>query len=247
MKETVVLIHGFGEDSQIWENIAAGLEKDYHLIIPDLPGSGKAIEDIDGITMENMAEFIKALLDKENIAACSMIGHSMGGYITLAFAEKYPEMLNRFGLFHSTAFADSDEKKEARKKNIDFIHRHGSGKFQEQSVPKLFSKETNDKNPAIIRTIIDRYRNFSPDSLVHYTAAMMNRADRIHVLKSFPKPVLFIMGEHDTAVPLEQGLKQCSVPEFSYIYIATRSGHMGMLEEPEFCVNAVTEFLSGKY
>lgn len=238
MQETVVLIHGFGEDASIWENITPELETEYRIITPNLP------EDLD--TMESMAEFIRETLDREKITAYTMIGHSMGGYMTLAFAEKYPERLNKFGLFHSTAYADSDEKKEARKKNIEFIRKHGSAKFIEQSVPKLFSEESTQNNPALVKEMIGRYRNLSSTALVNYTKAMMNRPERIHVLKTFPKPVLFIMGEHDTAVPLEQGLKQCSIPEFSYIYIATRSGHLGMLEEPSFCVKALKEFLSAK-
>ena len=246
MQETVVLIHGFGEDLRIWENIIPELEPEYRILAPDLPGSGQQAANTAGITMESMAEFIKEMLDREKVGACSMIGHSMGGYISLAFAEKYPERLNRFGLFHSTAFADSDEKKDARKKNIEFITKHGAAKFLAQSVPNLFSEETANANPEVVKEMIDRYRNFSADSLVNYTQAMMARPDRIHVLKTFPKPVLFIMGEKDTAVPIEQGLKQCSIPEFSYIYIATRSGHMGMIEEPVFCVKALKEFLSAK-
>ena len=245
MQETVVLIHGFAEDVQIWENIIPELQTEYRIIAPDLPGSGSTAVNTEGITMDSMAEFIREMLEKHNIDTCSMIGHSMGGYITLAFAEKYPEKLNRFGLFHSTAYADSEEKKEARKKNIDFIQKHGSAKFLAQSVPNLFSEETRKKSPELVKNMIERYSNFSPDSLVNYTRAMMNRPDRIEVLKTFAKPVLFIMGENDTAVPLEQGLKQCSIPEFSYIYIATHSGHLGMLEEPVFCVKALKEFLSG--
>lgn len=246
MQETVVLIHGFAEDARIWDNIIPELEPAYKVIAPDLPGSGTSTANTDEVTMESMAEFIKELLDRENIDTCSMIGHSMGGYITLAFAEKYPEKLNRFGLFHSTAYADSDEKKETRRKNIDFIQKHGSAKFITQTVPNLFSEESRAQYPQLVKNMIERYSNFLPGSLVNYTRAMMNRPDRIHVLKTFKKPVLFIMGENDTAVPLEQGLKQCSIPGFSYIYIATHSGHLGMLEEPVFCVKALKEFLQGK-
>ncbi len=239
MKEHVILIHGFGEDSRIWYPFVKPLEQNYNVITPDL-------KDSEGVTMEILAEQINDLLEKENISSCSMIGHSMGGYVTLAFAEKYSQKLNRLGLFHSTAFADSEEKIAARKKNIEFIKKHGSKKFIEQSIPKLFAEESNKKRPDIVKEIISRYSNLSPDSLVHYTEAMMKRPDRIEVLKNFRKPVLFIMGEYDTAIPLEQSLKQCSVPEFSYIYIAAHSGHLGMIEEPEFCLNALQDFLSGK-
>jgi pimeloyl-ACP methyl ester carboxylesterase len=175
-----------------------------------------------------------------------MIGHSMGGYVTLAYAEKYPERLNRFGLFHSSAFEDSAEKKAAREKNIAFITKHGSALFQQQTIPNLFSENSKKKLPEKISAMIERYSNFSPSALVAYTKAMKERPDRMHVLETFKKPVLFIMGEYDTAVPIEQGLKQCSVPELSYIYIAAQSGHMGMLEEPEFCLKALLDFLSGK-
>lgn len=244
--DPVILVHGFGEDGRIWDTFVSELRKNYRLIIPDLTGSGRSTGTVESITMEKLAVQLNLILEKEKIDHCAMIGHSMGGYITLAFAEKYPEKLNRFGLFHSTAFADNEEKVAARNKNIEFIKKHGSEKFLEQSVPNLFSQEFSDKNHQVIEEIISRYSNFSPTSLVSYTEAMRDRRDRIHVLKEFQKPVLFILGEFDTAVPLEQGLKQCSIPEFSYIYICAHSGHMGMLEEPEFCLKAILDFLTGK-
>ena len=241
-----MLIHGFGEDGEIWNTIVEGLKHQYRLIVPDLAGSGKSTGNVENMSLDDYAEQVLLLLDKENITSCAMIGHSMGGYITLAFAEKYPERLSKFGLFHSTAYADNEEKKEARKKNIDFIKKHGSEKFLRQTVPNLFSDEFRKNHPGKVESIITRYSSFSPISLVSYTEAMMNRPDRIAVLKNFQKPVLFIMGEFDTAVPLEQGLRQCSIPEFSYIYIGAHSGHMGMMEEPEFCLKAIQDFLSGE-
>lgn len=241
----VILIHGFAEDGDIWKNLIPALEKEYRLIIPDLRGSGKSTGDTEGISMESMAEDIHLIVEKEGIEECTMIGHSMGGYITLAYVDKYPEKLNKFGLFHSTAYPDSEEKQEVRKKNIDFIRKHGSSRFVEQTTPNLFSEETRNNNQGIVKEFVDRYCNFSPASLVYYTEAMKNRKDRIEVLKKFNKPVLFIFGEFDNAVPIEQGLKQCIIPEFSYIYIAAHSGHMGMLEEPEFSIKALQDFLTG--
>ena len=150
------------------------------------------------------------------------------------------------GLFHSTAFPDSEEKKEARKKNVEFIKKHGSEVFIEQSTPNLFSQEFREKYPGKVREIIEQYSNFSPISLVAYTEAMMNRPDRTEVLKKIPKPVLLIIGEFDTAIPIDQSMKLCKLAEFAYIYIAAHSGHMGMLEEPEFCLKAIQDFLSGR-
>jgi pimeloyl-ACP methyl ester carboxylesterase len=108
----VMLVHGFGETAVIWDRITSELTE-YRWIIPDLPGSGRSglIEDM---SMEGMAESLLAILDNEKLSDCIMIGHSMGGYITLAFSEKYESRLRGFGLFHSTAYADSEEKKKKR-------------------------------------------------------------------------------------------------------------------------------------
>lgn len=243
--EPVVLIHGFGEHSTIWDELAGELIKDYKVIIPDLAGSGRSTGNMEGISMDTMAEQIKHILKKENIDTCYMIGHSMGGYITLAFAEKYAGMLKGLGLFHSTVFADSDEKKAGRLKNIEFIRKNGSAKFLEQATPNLFSEYTKQNNPGLVKEIINQYSSFSPTSLVAYTEAMKDRPDRSEVLKNFKHPVLLIIGEFDTAIPIEQSLKMCKIADFAYIYIGARSGHMGMLEEPEFCLKAIRDFLSG--
>lgn len=244
--EPVVLIHGFGEDSTIWSGMIAALQENYKLIVPDLRGSGRSTGNMLHTSMDSLADDISKILDKENIPECVMIGHSMGGYITLAFAETYGHRLKGVGLFHSTAFADSDEKKQTRKKNAEFIKKYGSAKFIEQSIPNLFAEQSKEKHKDLIKGLIERYSAFSPISLVAYTEAMMNRPDRTETLRMFQHPVLLILGEYDTAIPIDQSMKLCQIADFAYIYIATESGHMGMLEEPEFCLKAILDFLSGR-
>src|SRR5690348_5403533 len=111
--KAVVLLHGFAEDRRIWNNQAAFLKNQFKLIIPDLPGSGKSglLTYKTSISVDNYADCIHALLKEEQIEQCILLGHSMGGYITLAFAEKFAYLLKAFGFVHSTAFADSEEKK----------------------------------------------------------------------------------------------------------------------------------------
>src|SRR5882724_4708958 len=111
----VVLIHGFAEDSRVWVHQQSALQKHYRLIIPDLPGAGQSALT-DTFSMELAADCIRQILVKENITRTILIGHSMGGYIVLAFAEKYPESLAAFGLCHSTAYPDSPEKKTGRQR-----------------------------------------------------------------------------------------------------------------------------------
>ena len=238
----VVFIHGFAEDGEVWKNQYA-LQNKFQLIIPDIPGSGRSTMDDGPWTMDRFAEMIKSILDNENISSCVMIGHSMGGYISLAFAEKYPGILNGLGLFHSTAFADSDEKKANRKKGIAFMKQHGAYEFVKTTTPNLFTALSKSRNPAPMEDLIAKGNNFSVSALVSYYESMMSRPDRTAVLKIVKIPVLIIQGETDTAVPLEDALKQCHLPELSYFHIFKNSGHMGMIEEAEKSNRMLEEFI----
>lgn len=159
-----------------------------------------------------------------------VIGHSMGGYITLALAEKHPQLLNGFGLFHSTAYADSEERKDARKKTINLIQKEGVAEWAKTSVPNLFSAATKTENAGLIEEQMANACNFSPEIIVNYQTAMMKRPDRTDVLKKATVPVLFILGKYDTAVPLKDGMEQCSLADLNYIHILN-AGHLGMLEK----------------
>jgi pimeloyl-ACP methyl ester carboxylesterase len=230
----VVLLHGFAEDHTIWDTQVAHLRAQYRLIIPDLPPA----------SIESMAESALTILNHENIDQCVLIGHSMGGYITLAFAEKYPDRLKAFGLFHSTAYPDSEEKKAARRKSNDFIRTNGSAPFIRQSIPNLFAADTRATRPDLIETMIDRYSGLSPDSLIAWYEAMIRRPDRTTVLKDATTPVLFIIGKEDQAIPPEHTLQQSHLPSLSHIHILHHSGHMGMLEEPGLSNNILQSFLN---
>ena len=168
----------------------------------------------------------------------------MGGYIALAFAEKYSDYLAALGLFHSTAFADSEEKKETRKKGIEFIHQHGAFEFLKNSTPNLFSPFSRTEKQELIDGFIRSLNNFSSQSLVSYYEAMMQRPDRTYLLQTKELPILFLFGEYDNAVPLQDGLKQAHMPEKSYIHILHQSGHMGMLEEIDNSNHMLNTFLS---
>jgi pimeloyl-ACP methyl ester carboxylesterase len=152
-------------------------------------------------SIEDLAAAVKTLLDHLGIDKCIMIGHSMGGYITLAFAEKYPDRLTALGLFHSTAYPDSEEKKAIRRKSIEFIRKNGADLFIRQSTPGLFGQYTHQHHPQLIDAMIDRYINFPPDTLIAWYQAMITRPDRTAVLREFHGPVLFIIGEEDTSFP----------------------------------------------
>lgn len=254
----VMLIHGFAEDGMIWQYQRALLKRHYTLIIPDLPGSGQS--DIlspggfqSSSAIEMYAAVLKQILDRENIGQCTFMGHSMGGYVALAFARHYPECLNGLGLIHSTAFPDNDEKKAMRSKGIKFMQRFGAKEFLKQSIPNLFGAAFTQQYPEQIEAHIKRSEYFDVVSLVQYYEAMMERPDRTDMLEKLSVPVLFIIGEEDRSVSLEDSLKQCSIPSRTLVHILPDTAHMGMWEQKDRTGNAMMEFLdyinpdSGRY
>ena len=235
----VMLVHGFAEDGAVWDEVAKRLSTMCRVLVPDLPGSGRSPLPASGqpglpagaVTMESLATVLKELLDFLEIDQCVLIGHSMGGYITLAFAEKYPERLRAFGFFHSTAYADTEEKKAGRRKSIEFIREHGAAPYIRQSTPNLFAAVTREKRPELVEDMIRRYSAFPAASLMAYLQAMMARPGRLAVLENFPRPILFIIGEQDQVVPLDAALKQAHLPRIAQVELLADAGHMGMLED----------------
>jgi pimeloyl-ACP methyl ester carboxylesterase len=239
----VMLVHGFTEDRHIWDPLLSGIGEKYQWILPDLPGSGNSAFNGSLSQLKDFAELLNAIAGKEQLPEFVLIGHSMGGYISLAFAEKYPDKIKGLGLFHSSSYEDSEEKKESRGKNIRFIQKNGAAPFVEQAIPGLFADAFKAEHPEEIRKLVDRYANFTKDSLVLYLEAMKNRPATTPVLNSITRPVLFIIGEEDKAVPMKNALEQCHLPQISYIHILTHTAHMGMMERTILCDTIVDQFL----
>ena len=227
---TIVLLHGFGEDSQIWNRQIAFLAKKYRLIVPDLPGSGNSTMLLAPDTIEAYASAINALLQHLSINQTIMLGHSMGGYITLAFAEAYPESLLGWGLIHSTAFADTEEKKLNRQRGIELMQQYGAYAFLRNTIPNLFAESFKKEQPEIVQALIDASKAFTAEACSAYYKAMQLRPDRTQVVSGSKTPVLFVLGTEDVAAPLNDLLQQVHLPPTAYIHILENVGHMGMLE-----------------
>jgi len=237
MKKTVVLLHGFGEDSSIWNDYAAILAKEYTVILPEYARFSHLK------TMEDYAEFVHNKLVEQGVEKCVLIGHSMGGYVALAFAEKYPQMLSGFGLFHSTAFADSEDKKEARNKIIDTIKKSGSAVFVRASTPTLYAEEFAKLHLETIEKHIEYASQLPPDALIAGMQAIRDRPDRRAVLKALRVPVMFIIGERDKSVSPADSKSQIMMPKFFSSSILDNVAHMGMVEESEHCLVFLEKFL----
>lgn len=243
----VVLIHGFAEDGDVWHYQTHFLKEYCTLIIPHLPGSGGSemldVTDGNDVTIADYAACLYGLLMHENINVCAVFGHSMGGYITLALVEKYSHLIKGFGFVHSTAFADSEEKKSVRAKAIDTIGQYGVYSFIKSTTPNLFSSLFKQNHPEEINALIEKGKSFTTSALQQYYKAMLLREDKTSLLKSSEVPVLFVMGKEDKAAPVEDVLQQAHLPSVSYIHILEHAAHMGMWERRDEVNKCLLEFI----
>ena len=241
----VILLHGFGEDRHIFNSTVTMLEKTNTVYAPDLLGTGMSSINTfpSNFSIEYLADSIAALLQHEKIENCTLLGHSMGGYVTVAFAKKYPQYLKGFGLLHSTALPDTPIKIENRLRGITFIQKFGAASFLETTAPNLFGSFTQKNHPQIITDFIQSIPAFSNEALTHYYQAMMARPDVTSFLETTSLPVLYILGDQDMPVALEDTLPQTKMPKRAYLYVLENCGHMGMLEQPINFNKAVLDFL----
>ncbi len=236
----LVLIHGFCEDSRVWDNLSPELEK-FQLIKIDLPGFGFS-EVLEDLSIEYFADVIKAVLDHLSIQKCILVGHSMGGYSTLAFAEFYPDYLRGFGIFHSHPFEDSEEGKEKRQKSIDFILKNGTIHYVKQLIPKLFPPSFISSKRYLVDRLVFNASKYKERGILGGLIAMRNRPDRSHVLRNAKVPVLFILGKKDDLIPFEKQVEQCHFPDISTVHLLANVGHMGPLEAPKKTGIAIRKF-----
>ncbi len=240
--EVLVLLHGFCEDLSLWAKTHEVLSN-YTIVSIDLPGFGQS-EMIKGMTIATMADEVNLLLQKLEIGSCVLVGHSLGGYVTLDFAERYGAKLKGIGLFHSTAFEDSVEKKENRNKTFEFIEKHGVANFANSFVATLFYPENRSKFEKEIEALSEVVKSTSKDTVLQTTLAMRDRQSKITVLEKIDLPVLFIVGKDDNAVPLAKSLEQCYLPKDSVVHFYSNTAHMGMFEKERETNQALANFIT---
>ncbi len=238
--KTIVLIHGFVEGGFMWNETVKTLSKNYKVIVPDLEGFGSSPLQSKALTMEKYADDVYEMLQKEEIKNCVMLGHSMGGYIALYFAEKYPGMLSGFGLINSHCFEDSAEKKVNRKKGNEFIAKHGTKVFVRELYRNLF--HSSFKKERLIKKLIAKAEKYSPEALIAANTGMMNRKSKEDVLKNAKVPVLLINGKQDESAPFDLTSQQSSSPSIADVYFFDNCKHMSVFERKKETISAIQRF-----
>ncbi len=235
----VVLLHGFCETRKLWYRMADKLAGSYAVFLPDLPGFGESPLPHKPFSIESIAAMIHAWLDENGLHRPVVIGHSLGGYVALAMAATQPFRMSGLGLFHSTAYADTAEKKANRDKVIDFVTRNGVAPYVETFVPGLFFQ----KDHPDIATMLKIGMGTRKETLIAYATAMRDRPDRTGILETFSGPMLMVAGDHDAGIPVEQTAKQVALMRTAVFRVLNNTGHMGMFESELESMKIVKEFI----
>ncbi|MEH7885229.1 alpha/beta fold hydrolase [Bacillus sp. JJ1609] len=238
----IVLIHGFAGSKLYWGKVLPDLSENNRVIVIDLPGHGNSSMGLEKYSIEDMARVIKELLDQLGLEKVTIFGHSLGGYITLAFADQYPQYLNGFSLVHSTANPDSDEAKAGRETNAKKVLEEGMDSFINGLSQKLFSPANSKVNAQDVKTTVEIGMSTSIKGVVSALLAMRDRPDRNDVLEDSEVPVLLVAGEQDQIIPPDKTFT-INKPNIQQVLIKG-AGHMSMYEQPAELVRAMKDFLA---
>lgn len=237
----LVLLHGYPLSGVIWQEQQRGLSDAYRIIAPDLRGHGKSPCPEGIYPMEQMAHDVFALLDSLEIRQAIIMGHSMGGYVTLAAWQLAPERFLALGLINSQAGADTEAARENRYKAAQDVFANGSRVVADAMLPKLFMPHFSDD------TIIEQVRtiilNTKPSGIIGTLKGMAARPDSTPLLSTFKIPVLIIAGDQDQIIPLAKGEAMATTISTATLVTIENAGHMAMLEQPHATTLAIRNFL----
>jgi pimeloyl-ACP methyl ester carboxylesterase len=241
----VVLIHGYGEDLSLWNELTSTISQKNKIIAVDLPGFGKSMPIKAPFSLFDVADIVHDHITQSlGIAQFIALGHSLGGYICLALAKSYPQSILTFGLINSTSFADTEEKRTNRLKTVDFINKHGASFFLQSFVPNLFSPPNQTKYAKDVQRVLNMGVNLPSSVLTSYMLAMRNRPD-LSALLSSQENILLVAGLLDPHflyqdIMLEIGLLKQSKNGHIFKDVA----HMSMIEAEKQLTIVIASFLN---
>ena len=236
----IVLLHGFLENREMWNPIVEILSQKYRLICIDLLGHGDS-ESLGYVhTMEDNADVVHAVLSELKIRKAIFGGHSMGGYVSLAFAELYPEKVKGLMLINSTSRADSDQRKENRDRAILAVKKDHTA-FVRLSIANLFSPENRNRLKDEIEHVKIEALKTPLQGIVATLEGMKIRNDREVLLHFAPYPILLILGKKDPVLLYDENVDQ--VENTNVELISLEDGHMSPIENRNELIDVMQRFI----
>ncbi|MDR0510806.1 MAG: alpha/beta hydrolase [Rikenellaceae bacterium] len=242
-ERVVVLLHGYLESLDVWNDFAPLLTPHFRVVALDLPGHGISEVRGEAHTMEFLADTVRAALDVLGVGRFLPTGHSMGGYVVAELLRKYPERLTGAVMLHSTPNADSDEKRVQRQREIELVAQGRKELLARTNPAKGFAEENRRRCARQIGELADQVCLTEDEGIVALLKGMMARRDNNGAFRQSSVPQLFIFGrgdEHIAAATAEQ--LAASHPQACTTWL-DHSGHMGFVEEPEACARAIVDFV----
>jgi 3-oxoadipate enol-lactonase len=229
----LVLLHGYPLDHHLWDEVLPLLEDTFDVILPDLRGFGESTIVDTPFNVEDYASDVAGLLDQLGIQRAAIVGHSMGGYVALAFAKLFPERLSGLGLVSSQVLADPPDRKEGRYKSAAEVSEKGTGGVVETMATKFTSDE---QLQAHARELMQRQR---PEAYIGALKAMAERADSTNLLSSFNFPVVIVHGKADALIPIDRAREVKNAIPNAHLVELESAGHIPMLEAKEETAEAL--------
>jgi pimeloyl-ACP methyl ester carboxylesterase len=240
--KVIVLLHGYLESLEIWDGFAEELCKSFRVIAIDIPGHGKSGKVAEVHNMDLLAEAVDNVLRNLNIDKAFIVGHSLGGYVALAYLANYALKVSGICLFHSTPFADTDEKKANRDQEIELVKQGRQEILFNTNVPKGFANDNLAHLNGKVQWAITVAAKSRQEGIIALLKGLKSRPDRQLLLKSTTLPVLFILGKKDNYIPFDVMYAVAQRSPKGETLALENSGHMGFVEEPEICLQALTSF-----
>jgi len=239
----IALLHGYLESGRIWQEFTEQFPGEVRFIVPDLPGHGDSGTWGKMHTMEELAGAVHTILEAEGLSRVFLAGHSMGGYVTMAFAALYPENLSGYALVHSTPFADTEEKRENRDREIALVLCGKKRQIISLNIPKAFAMDNLERMSDQVEHSKQIALLCPDEGIIALLNGMKERPDRTSVLQDRRLPLLIIGGMKDNYIPAEVIDKLEAMAPHARVVRLKESGHMGFIEEPELVIRAFLEIL----
>lgn len=243
---TIVFLHAFPLNRIMWEPQIEALRGPFDVIAPDMRGHGASDVTEGRVSMEMMADDVQALVTSLDLGPVVLVGLSMGGYVSLEFARKYPESLRALVLADTRATADTDEAREGRYKMIEEVAANGPIVVSEAMLPKLLSEETAEKDAALVASVRRMIETTSPVGLVGAIAGMAERQDSTAVLPTIAVPTLVIVGDEDKVTTRSDADAMASAIPGARLEVVNGAAHLTNLEQPDYFTTLLREFLNGQ-
>lgn len=238
----VVLLHGYLETLEVWDGFSDLLAKHFTVLTLDLPGHGGS-SFVGDDSMRCMAENVYELIDHLKLGSVYIIGHSMGGYVANSLALLHGEIVRGQVLFHSNTFADSEEKRHNREKEITLIREGKLGLICANAVPNTFGPENTERFRHDIDRIVGNCSKHKPEGIIACLRAMISREDTTGLLASSGKSLLSVIGAKDRFIPQDKALALANELN-ARVCLLENSGHMGFIEERQRSAEALTDWIN---